>query len=153
MSNEWLPERSAPVGLWLRTRREGERGTNICGLRIWRDGGREWIEAATGRTTVTHHSFAAPTHWQYLGETMSKEHSGLPVHGYLPQSDAAVDLVNANKLVEERSLRVLDHLKSLPDTDQRWLAIGRTELQKAWMSINRSVFKPGRIQLPEDVAG
>jgi hypothetical protein len=66
--DQWLPESLAPANMWLRTRRDGENGTNICGLRIW-DDTREWVEASTGVTTVTHHSFAAPTHWQYLGDT------------------------------------------------------------------------------------
>lgn len=63
----WRPERDAPEGVWLRTRRRGEAGMNICALRII-DGDREWIEHHTkgGRTTVTHHSFAPPTHWRPL---------------------------------------------------------------------------------------
>jgi len=51
-----------PVNTWLYTAREGERGVNLCMLlRI--DGLDEWVEAGSGATTVTHHSFAAPTHY------------------------------------------------------------------------------------------
>jgi hypothetical protein len=77
-------------------------------------------------------------------------HTGLPVAGYLPQSTAKVDLVNANKVAEERVLRLLDHLATLPDTDKRWLATGRTAIEKGFMSVNRSVFKPDRVVLPGD---
>ena len=79
---------------------------------------------------------------------MTTEHQGLPVQGYRPQNQDKVDLVNVNKLMEEQSLRVLDALKANTDVDQRWLAIGRTLLEEAWMAVNRSVFKPDRAKLP-----
>lgn len=78
------------------------------------------------------------------------EHTGLPVSGYRPQPTANVDLVNANKQIEEQCLRLLDHLGTLPDTDKRWLAIGRTGIEQAWMAVNRAVFKPARGKLPGD---
>lgn len=79
---------------------------------------------------------------------MPDEHTGLPVAGYRPQSTAKVDLVNANKIAEEQVLRLLDHLHTLPDTDKRWLAIGRTAIENGFMAVNRSVFKPARAALP-----
>jgi hypothetical protein len=61
------------------------------------------------------------------------------------------DAVNQNKQLEERVLRVLDELRdSGTDIDQRWLAIGRTHLETAFMCINRAIFRPGRVELPED---
>lgn len=94
--------------------------------------------------------------------TADVKHDGLPVAGYKPQSTLAVDLVNANKALEEQALRVLDGLATmkgpaasndLPSeiaVDQRWLAVGRTHLEQAFMAINRAVFKPGRAKLPGD---
>lgn len=79
------------------------------------------------------------------------DHQALPVHGYKPQSGDSVGKVNHNKLIEEETLRRLDVLKNDPEVDQRWLAIGRTHLEQAWMAINRAVFKPNRVQLPSDV--
>ena len=76
------------------------------------------------------------------------DHQALPVQGYKPQSQERVDLVNANKEAEERSLRILDALAARDDVDKRWLAIGRTHLEQAWMAINRSVFQPARAKLP-----
>jgi hypothetical protein len=78
------------------------------------------------------------------------EHTGLPVAGYRPQSSTAVDLVNANKALEEQALRVLDALAAIPDVDKRWLAIGRTGIEQAWMAVNRAVFKPARATLLGD---
>lgn len=91
------------------------------------------------------------------------EHQGLPVAGYKPQPEEAVALVNFFKREEERLLRKLDMMaqrtnpkpgNSGPrgDFDGRWLAIGRTQLEQAFMAINRSVFRPGRVLLPEDEA-
>lgn len=43
----------------------GERRFNLC-RRVHGD---EWVEHGSGVTTVTHHSFAAPTHFIILPET------------------------------------------------------------------------------------
>lgn len=81
------------------------------------------------------------------------EHKGLPVAGYKPQSDEKVQIVNGFKQEEERILRKLDALASSAqpgEVDWRWMAIGRTQLEQAFMAINRSIFQPGRVKLPED---
>lgn len=86
------------------------------------------------------------------------EHTGLPVAGYRPQGGEAVQLVNSFKVSEERLLRVLDDLAKSSEIDRRWLAIGRTQLEQAFMAINRSVFRPDRVstafmeQLHKDAA-
>lgn len=76
-------------------------------------------------------------------------HSGLPVAGYRPQSSDAVARANAIKHMEERALRLLDELKADPEIDQRWLATGRTDIEKGFSSVVRSIFKPDRVELPE----
>ena len=75
------------------------------------------------------------------------QHDGLPVSGYKPQPQEAVDLVNRMKFLEEGILRQLDAMKH-PGIDQRWLAIGRTGIEQAFMAINRSVFQPSRVEVP-----
>jgi hypothetical protein len=77
-------------------------------------------------------------------------HPGLPVAGYRPQSADNVALVNTMKQAEETVLRSLDQLAGMDAVDKRWLAIGRTHLEQAFMAINRSIFKPGRVVLPGD---
>ena len=79
------------------------------------------------------------------------DHQPMPVHGYTPQSDDKVATVNVNKQLEENVLQQLDALKLRGDVDQRWLAIGRTGIEQAFMAINRSVFRPGRAKLEGDV--
>lgn len=85
----------------------------------------------------------------------------LPVAGYKAQSAENVQLVNGFKADEERILRKLDQLSQLghfhegpgpAPVDLRWLQIGRTDLERAFMAINRAVFQPGRVELPEDAA-
>jgi len=84
---------------------------------------------------------------------MMTPHQGLPVSGYKPQSDENVKIVNGFKQDEERILRKLDELAASAEpgaVDGRWFAIGRTQLEQAFMAINRSIFQPGRVKLPED---
>lgn len=82
-------------------------------------------------------------------------YKGLPVHGYQPQSDAKVALVNEFKQDEERLLRKLDGVydtteAGMPTYDRRWVAVARTHFQEGFMALNRAVFQPQRISLPED---
>lgn len=76
----------------------------------------------------------------------------LPVSGYKEQPQTAIDDVNHTKAMEERILRWLDRLGEDPTVDKRWLAIGRTHLEQGFMAVNRSIFQPGRVRLPEDDA-
>jgi hypothetical protein len=80
------------------------------------------------------------------------DHKTLPVPGYTDQSAERVALVTQNKRLEEMVLRQLDSMRNndpgVPvDIDQRWLAIGRTHLEQAFMAINRAVFQPQRVKL------
>ena len=75
------------------------------------------------------------------------QHSGLPVAGYRPQSEEAVARVNACKLVEESVLRILDEMAKFDEIDKRWLAVGRTHIEQGFMAVNRSIFKPARVEL------
>jgi hypothetical protein len=69
----------------------------------------------------------------------------MPVAGYTAQSDDIIKTVNENKQLEETVLKQLDALKARTDVDQRWLAIGRTHVEEAFMAINRALFKPQRL--------
>lgn len=73
------------------------------------------------------------------------DHQPMPVAGYTAQSDDIIKTVNENKQLEETVLKQLDALKARADVDQRWLAIGRTHIEEAFMAINRALFKPQRL--------
>lgn len=77
-------------------------------------------------------------------------HSGLPVAGYQQQTQSRVDQVNGHKVLEERLLRIIDYLQQSGMGDPRWLAIAKTDLEKGFMALNRAVFQPSRIELPDD---
>ena len=83
------------------------------------------------------------------------QNNGLPVPGYRPQSDEAVAAVTRFKEIEERALRALDDLAK--DTclaaDPRWFSIGRTQIEQGFMAVNRAIFRPQRVALPEDFEG
>ena len=83
-------------------------------------------------------------------KTYDPKDGALPVSGYKPQTQSKVDAVNEFKADEERILRKIETLMVSGDVDGRWMAIGRTQLEQAFMAINRSVFQPGRASLPED---
>lgn len=91
--------------------------------------------------------------------TMSNQ--PLPVAGYTAQSDLKVELVNANKELEERVLRQIDALvrrvgekgPGVLTVDGRWLAIAKTQIEQGFMALNRAIFQPTRINLPEDNDG
>lgn len=80
------------------------------------------------------------------------EHSGLPVAGYVAQSGEKVALVNVNKQIEERVMRQIDKMTVADGVDQRMVALARTKSQEAFMWLNRAVFQPSRVALPEDEA-
>lgn len=79
------------------------------------------------------------------------DHEGLPVKGYVPQSEARIALVNENKILEERVLRQIEQIQVLMSgVDHRWAAIARTHIEQGFMCLNRSIFRPERVKLPED---
>ena len=78
------------------------------------------------------------------------DHKPLPVAGYTAQIDENVQMVNMNKRDEEKLLRSLDLYAMNPEVDRRWLAIAKTHFEQGFMALNRSIFKPQRISLPDD---
>lgn len=99
---------------------------------------------------------SSQTYSDQTGAEKAKDRiAGLPVAGYKPtQSPEAIAAVNVFKELEERVLRHIDDLTSAPGNppfaDGRFLAVGRTQLQLAFMALNRAIFQPGRVALPED---
>lgn len=91
--------------------------------------------------------------WRPLVNENEKIHTPPPVQGYKPLSQRKIDEVNINKQLEETVLRRLDDLARLHGerfVDERWLKIGRTHIEQAFMAINRAIFQPERIKLESD---
>jgi hypothetical protein len=82
---------------------------------------------------------------------MTKEHEGLPVKGYKPtQSQKNIDIVDEHKVMEEQILQRIDELRAMDEYDQRNLSVAFTKIQEAFMWLNRAIFQPARLNLPED---
>ncbi|MFB0490223.1 hypothetical protein ABIE45_002809 [Methylobacterium sp. OAE515] len=79
-----------------------------------------------------------------------QKHQGLPVAGYRPQSPENVALSNVNKALEERCIRQAEAIRDMPGMDGRMAALAITQIQQGFMWLNRAVFQPGRVALPED---
>jgi hypothetical protein len=80
-----------------------------------------------------------------------KIYSGLPVEGYRPVAKSKVDLVNENKILEERVIRRAEWLKNHSlEIDGRFVSIAITHFQEGFMALNRAIFMPQRVKLPED---
>lgn len=72
------------------------------------------------------------------------------IKGFTDQSEKNKAYVNANKEIEERLLRIIDDMKAQPEFDQRLVAVANTQFQGAFMFLNRAIFQPQRVALPED---
>lgn len=57
-------------------------------------------------------------------------------------------MVHQMRVHEEVVLRLLDELAKLDDVDKRWLATGRTEIEKGFMAVNRAIDPLPRLVLP-----
>jgi hypothetical protein len=64
------------------------------------------------------------------------------IHGYRDLSPEAITLINDTKTLASQVGELIDKLHNDPDTDKRWLAIGRTELQQGFMAVVRAIAKP-----------
>ena len=61
--------------------------------------------------------------------------------------------MNANKALEERCIRAAEAIRDMPGMDGRMAALAITNIQQGFMWLNRAVFQPARVDLPEDEQG
>lgn len=71
------------------------------------------------------------------------------IKGYRDLSQAEIDLMNEGKALAEQVGAFVDKLEAAEfattkdmEPDRRWLSIGRTDLQKGFMAVIRSIAKP-----------
>lgn len=69
----------------------------------------------------------------------------MSIKGYVTLSDEQKSLMNVCKELEEQVLRQIDILVTDPITDKRHLAISKTNIEQAFMWMNRSIAKPERL--------
>lgn len=64
------------------------------------------------------------------------------ITGYRDLSQQEIDLMNEGKALAEQVGQYVAKLNDLHTTDKRWVAIGRTDAQTAFMALIRSVAQP-----------
>lgn len=62
--------------------------------------------------------------------------------GYRELDEGEIELMNIIKQLGDIVDRLKERRKANDRTDQRWVAIGATDLQKGLMALTRSVAKP-----------
>lgn len=62
--------------------------------------------------------------------------------GYRELDEHDIALINTIKKLAEEVENEVESLVGYPPCDQRWLAIAKTDLQKGFMSLVRSIAKP-----------
>lgn len=69
-----------------------------------------------------------------------------PIKGYRTLTDDETKLINEGKELAEKVGEFVIRLEQLSDPaiepDYRWLAVGKTDLQKGFMAVIRSIAKP-----------
>lgn len=64
------------------------------------------------------------------------------IEGYRELSKTETDLINMVKAKAKEMGAIVEMLGSVPGIDQRWLSIGRTDLQTGFMAITRAIARP-----------
>jgi len=64
------------------------------------------------------------------------------IKGYRDLSQEEIDLMNKCKALATQVGDLCDEVAKIPNVDGRWCAIGKTDLQKGFMSLIRSIAKP-----------
>ena len=70
------------------------------------------------------------------------DHQHRHIKGYRELSQAEIDLMNEIKTQGATLGELVERLRANPDLDQRWVAIGATDLQTGLMALTRAVAQP-----------
>ena len=64
------------------------------------------------------------------------------IKGYRELTDNEISVINDIKELADLIGQIIEEMEKTDGIDQRWLAIGKTDLQKGFMSVIRSIAKP-----------
>lgn len=64
------------------------------------------------------------------------------IKGYRDLSPAEIALMNEAKAKAEEVGALIDRIQATPGVDGRWVSIGKTDLQKGFMSLIRGIAQP-----------
>lgn len=74
------------------------------------------------------------------GNKMDNQHK--KITGYRDLSQQEINMMNDAKAKAMDIGKLCDVLNEMPEIDKRWLAIAKTDLQKGFMALVRSIAKP-----------
>ena len=78
----------------------------------------------------------------FLFERIKMENQHRKINGYRELSQEEIDAMNKSKELASQVGDFIDELEKNSYVDKRWLAISKTDLQKAFMALTRSIAKP-----------
>lgn len=64
------------------------------------------------------------------------------IKGYRDLTKEEIDLMNEAKVLAVQVGSLVDRVASTPGIDGRWVSIGKTDLQKGFMSLIRGIARP-----------
>lgn len=64
------------------------------------------------------------------------------IKGYRELTQEEINLMNEVKQKGVEFGELFEKLEAIPDLDKRWLAIGKTDLQKGLMATTRAIARP-----------
>lgn len=64
------------------------------------------------------------------------------IKGYRDLSQQEIDLMNSVKARAETIGQAIEEMEKVSSIDKRWLAIAKTDLQKGFMALVRSIAQP-----------
>lgn len=64
------------------------------------------------------------------------------IKGYRDLSQEEIDAMNAVKAKAEEVGALISSLEAMADSDKRWVAVAKTDLQKGFMAAVRAIAKP-----------
>jgi hypothetical protein len=64
------------------------------------------------------------------------------IKGYRDLSQEEINLMNEAKELSEKVGELVQKISDEPSTDNRWVNIGKTDLQKGFMSLIRGIAQP-----------
>lgn len=75
-------------------------------------------------------------------EEPSMENQHRQIKGYRDLDQNEINAMNQIKLIAEQVGAMVELMESNPDLDQRWVAVGKTQAQQAFMALTRAVAQP-----------
>ncbi len=64
------------------------------------------------------------------------------IKGYRDLTAGEIAAMNECKTIAVSVGQLCDRVAEMPDVDKRWIAIGKTDLQKGFMSLIRAIARP-----------